>query len=164
MVRLQELRKDEAFRGFRSHIDSLQSKYKLDLVNIFQLLSEKEIIIPACIFSRKTSALEAVSKYMHENLNLSFNRIAELLNRSSKTVWQAYRAGKTKHSPRYRLESNKHFIPVSVLSDRRLSMLESISIYLKDHYGLRYSEIAEIVHRDQRTIWTVCARARKKRG
>ncbi|MBI5880614.1 hypothetical protein HZB90_00625, partial [archaeon] len=43
-----------------------------------------------------------------------------------------------------------------------LSALESISLYLNQKYGIGYSRIAKLLNRDQRTIWTVCDRARKK--
>ncbi|MBU0980905.1 MAG: sigma-70 region 4 domain-containing protein [Nanoarchaeota archaeon] len=55
-------------------------------------------------------------------------------------------------------------IPISVLRDRSLKPLEAIVEYLKDIQGLTYHEIAELLNRDDRTIWTVYNRAKKKRG
>ena len=54
-------------------------------------------------------------------------------------------------------------IPLRILQDRTVAVLESIVEYLKDEKGLRYSEIALLLNRDQRTIWTVYSRVKKKR-
>lgn len=55
-------------------------------------------------------------------------------------------------------------IPVSILKDRRLSALEAISEYLKETLNMNYHEIAVLMNRDDRTIWTVYNRAKKKRN
>jgi DNA-binding NarL/FixJ family response regulator len=54
-------------------------------------------------------------------------------------------------------------IPVSVLSDRSVAILESLVEYMKDSLGLSYHQIAEMLNRDDRTIWTCYHRAKKKR-
>jgi hypothetical protein len=61
------------------------------------------------------------------------------------------------------LDSSNYFIPVSVLCDRKLALFETMVEYLKDMKGLTYHEIAKITNRDDRTIWTVYNRAKKKR-
>jgi len=55
-------------------------------------------------------------------------------------------------------------IPLSVLQDRSVAVLESIVEYLKEEKNLKYSEIATLLNRDQRTIWTVYNRVKKKRN
>jgi len=55
-------------------------------------------------------------------------------------------------------------IPVSVLSDRRVATLEAIVEYMKDVLKLSYHEIAVELKRNDRTIWTVYQRAKKKRS
>lgn len=55
-------------------------------------------------------------------------------------------------------------IPVSILKDRKLSALEAISEYLKETLNMNYHEIAVLMNRDDRTIWTVYNRAKKKRN
>lgn len=55
-------------------------------------------------------------------------------------------------------------IPVSILKDRSLSALEAISEYLKETLNMNYHEIAVLMNRDDRTIWTVYDRAKKKRN
>jgi hypothetical protein len=55
-------------------------------------------------------------------------------------------------------------IPSHVLRDRKLSALEAIIEYLKEVRKLNYHEISTILNRDERNIWTLYNRAKKKRG
>ncbi len=50
-----------------------------------------------------------------------------------------------------------------IFKDRSLSVLESLVFYLKEVKKYSYHEIAVILNRDDRTIWTVHNRAIKKR-
>ncbi len=54
-------------------------------------------------------------------------------------------------------------VPLRILQDRTVAVLEAIVEYLKEEKELRYSEIAKLLNRDQRTIWTVYSRVKKKR-
>ena len=53
-------------------------------------------------------------------------------------------------------------IPSNIFKDRSLSVLEAIVKYLKEKRNLTYHQIAELVDRDDRTIWTVYNRVIKK--
>ncbi|MBW2964776.1 sigma-70 region 4 domain-containing protein [Candidatus Woesearchaeota archaeon] len=53
-------------------------------------------------------------------------------------------------------------IPSSVFQDRNLAPLEAITLYLKDEKGMSYHEIAILLNRNDRTIWTCYHRAKKK--
>jgi hypothetical protein len=53
-------------------------------------------------------------------------------------------------------------IPSDIFRDRTLAPLESISEYLKDQHGMSFHEIAVLLNRDDRTIWTCYTRAKKK--
>lgn len=55
-------------------------------------------------------------------------------------------------------------IPTFIFKDRTLAALEAIVVYLKDSQGMTYAQIAKLVNRDQRTIWTTYTRAKKKIG
>ena len=54
-------------------------------------------------------------------------------------------------------------IPTSIFRDRTLSVLEAIVEYLREHHHLNYHQIAKLLNRDDRTIWTVYRRAKQKR-
>jgi DNA-directed RNA polymerase specialized sigma24 family protein len=53
-------------------------------------------------------------------------------------------------------------IPSFIFKNRDLAALEAIVVYLKDSQGLTYAQIAKILNRDDRTIWTTYQRAKKK--
>ena len=55
-------------------------------------------------------------------------------------------------------------IPSHVLRDRDLSALETIIEYLKEVRKMTYHEISVLLNRDERNIWTIYNRAKKKRN
>jgi hypothetical protein len=55
-------------------------------------------------------------------------------------------------------------IPTFVFHDRRLGALEAVVVYLRDTQGLNYAQIARLLNRDDRTIWTTYLRAKQKIG
>jgi hypothetical protein len=54
-------------------------------------------------------------------------------------------------------------IPSFVFKDRTLSVLEVMTEYLHDNKKMRFCDIALILNRDERTVWTVYRRAKLKR-
>ncbi len=54
------------------------------------------------------------------------------------------------------------FVPSSIFRNRHLSVFESIVKHLKDDQNLVFHQIAVLLNRDERNIWTVYNRARKK--
>ena len=55
-------------------------------------------------------------------------------------------------------------IPSYIFRNRDLSVLEAITVYLHDKKGMKYAEIARLLNRNDRTIWTSYQRAKKKMG
>lgn len=152
---------DKDFVKLRYYFEEVRKEYKLTDKEILQELT-KEPKIPVSIFNETLSGLETISKYLKENLNLSYKTIGRLLNRSEKTIWQAHFYSKKKFPQKFVVKETKFLIPVSVLSNRNLSILESIVLHLKDFAGLRLYEIASLLKRDHSTIWTVYHRAKQK--
>jgi hypothetical protein len=54
-------------------------------------------------------------------------------------------------------------IPSFVFKDRTLSVLEVMVEYLRDNKSMKFNDIALMLNRDERTIWTVYRRAKLKR-
>ncbi len=52
-------------------------------------------------------------------------------------------------------------LPISIFNEK-LGMLEAASLYLKDKVGLSFNEIAKLLKRDYKTIWTSYNKAKKK--
>ena len=57
---------------------------------------------------------------------------------------------------------NEQLIPVSIFKKPRLSPFEAIVKYLKEEEKLTYRQIGKLLNRDERNIWTVYNRAKKK--
>lgn len=53
-------------------------------------------------------------------------------------------------------------IPIEVLQDRNLGLLQSVTVYLKDKRNLTFHDIAKLLKRDDRTIWSTYNKAKKK--
>lgn len=54
-------------------------------------------------------------------------------------------------------------IPHAIFRNTSLSIMEAIVDYLKTDHGLMFCEIAAILDRDERNVWTVYNRAQKKK-
>ena len=151
----------EEYRELATLVSAIQSKYGINASDIFSRLTEQDFI-PTSVFSKTLSPLETVVKFLHENSHHSFVEISKLLNRSQKTIWQAYDNSKKKTKEQLTSTGAAYFIPVTIFSDRTFSVFEHIITYLVDHEKLRYCDVGRALERDSRTIWTVYHRAKKK--
>ena len=144
-------------------IEKLKSRYNINRKEILELIkSEEEIKIPLAIFSKGLGCLEAISKYMKENLNMNYRDISEELGRNERTVWTSYKKAKEKQKEFFSKEEKGILIPVSIFKNNKLTILESIILYLKEK-GMKYSEIGKLLNRDQRNIRTIYIRMLSKR-
>ena len=55
-------------------------------------------------------------------------------------------------------------VPSSIFQDRDVSPFEALVKYLRDNEKLRFREISILLRRDERNIWTVYRRAKKKKN
>ena len=143
----------------------LSSEEIIELVNkLLKVPSKEEVKIPISVFkNEKLGALETIVKYLRENKLLSFKQIGSLTNRNDIALAVSYRNAKKKLEAKFVEEISPYYLPVSILQDRKFSVLENVVSYLKDTFGLTYHKIAILLNRNDRTIWTVYQRARKKR-
>lgn len=61
-----------------------------------------------------------------------------------------------------KVEDKKNLIPVDVFKNRKLSVLELTVKFLKENKNLKFSEIAKLINRDNRTIWSSYNNSLKK--
>ena len=152
---------------FISSFNNLDKDEKIDLLAFLVMsLEEKssKVLIPVVIFdNEKLSTFEALVKYMKEVLKLKFVRIAYLLNRSDKTIWAIYYKARRKMPSPFSSVTSDIEIPIENFSNRKFTIFESLAVYLKN-FGLSNHEIALRLQRDDRTIWCVYDRAKKKKG
>ena len=159
--KFNELLKEEKIELISYLINELK---RLHDVSEQEILGKREASIPIGIFANDTlGSLEAIVKYMKEDMKLKFSKIAKLLNRSNKTIWATYHNAIKKFPSQFGFVSKEIMIPVFAISDRSFSTLESVVGFVKD---LEYTnhEVAMMLHLDDRTIWTVYDRVKKKRG
>jgi hypothetical protein len=120
--------------------------------------------IPLLVFrTNKLAPLEALVKYLKEELSLSYHEIAVLTARNDRTIWKTYKnASKKEEKNDY--SASEIFIPAEVFASRKLSILESLISHLIEKKKLRMPKIASIIGKDNRMLWTIYARAKKKRN
>ncbi len=175
------IKDDKLLKAFNLIADELKKEYSLNKKELLQIIIEKlkdnysisrkeiletikskeEIEIPVSIFSKNLGALEAVTRYLKENLNMNYHEIANELQRNERTIWTAYKKAIEKQPEKIEAEKTNIHLPISIFENKQLTILESIILYLKEK-GMKYSEIASLLHRDQRNIWTIYSRAVKK--
>jgi len=190
---------DEFNKRHNTDILELSIKYKLNVNDVLNLLSEKEenvkkkllglatrdieqtyninseqllnslitgvgaiLTIPVSIFKNtELSAFETVCRYLKDEAKLSYHYIAVALDRDDRTIWSTYNNSLKKRKESLVVLASEYSIPISIFKTK-LTILENIVVYLKDHYNLNYAKIAELLNRDQRNIWTVYNRAKKR--
>lgn len=147
-------------------LDEITKKLDLtpnDLKEYITRKEEKTETIPLEILrTPKISSLEAIVKYLRENKNKNYKEIGQLIKRNPTSLANSYKNAKEKNLEKITIKEPHKTIPFSAFK-KELSILEAICIFLKKQ-GLKYSEIANAIGKDQRTIWTVCNRANKKLG
>ena len=152
---LERLSKAELLAIIQKHLPSIPES---EIKSQVQLDS-----IPLSVFDNKElSSLETICKYLKENQNLSYHEIAVLLNRNDRTIWTTYNNSKKKLPVLFPITKSEYYLPISIFKERKLAVLESIAVYLKDSQGLTFHEIAVLLNRNDRTIWTVYNRGKKK--
>ena len=132
-----QFNKDKDVQISKIILKRLKEKYNLSSTDIFNIAQKEEILIPISIFTRKLSPLETYTKCLKENFEFDYSKIAELLGRSRKTVWQAYKNSVKKHPAKFKPIETRYVIPASALRNR-LSILEATVVYLKGQFRLSY--------------------------
>jgi hypothetical protein len=126
-----------------------------------------EIVIPTTIFcDRSISFLEALVEYLKRQLNLSYHEIAQLTNRDERNIWTLYHRAEEKrkeHGPDTK-KAPVMQIPLSVVKDRSVSILEVVVEHLRDKVQMTNHQIALLLNRSDKTISTVYIRMKKKRA
>lgn len=151
------------FLEFQKSCENFKKENNTSAKTILNKLNN-DFLIPVSIFTKQLSSLEIICKYLKEEKNLKNIEIASLIDRSSKSVWQAYNSSKKKYPKKFKIINSKYFIPISILKNKNLTVLENIVAYLKQFHNLNYSTIAKLLKRDDRTIWTVWHNVLKKRN
>lgn len=120
------------------------------------------LAIPLSIFSSEISPLRALVKFLHENRLKNFSEIANILSRDPRTIWTEYEPVKNLKQFSSRITTTETvFIDSKILSNRSLSILEAITSELSLR-GYSKKDMAKLLNKSPKTIWTVLDRASKK--
>jgi len=148
------------FLKFKEIYQKLKKNY--DVSKILNELEKREIVIPISIFNEVLTPLQTISKYLVENIGLSYSDIARKLNRNRRIIWQAYKLAAEKYVSKFEIIDYTNNVSLSVFSDRSKNISFCLISYLKENLELRYRDIAKLLKRDERTIWTIYNRRKKK--
>lgn len=122
-----------------------------------------KINLPISIFDNPNlSPGETIIKYLRENLGHDYNTISSILNRDYQSVYTSYKKTLKKMNGRLTPYETKYNMPLILIRDRSLSISEHIVRHLKEDYNLKYTDIAKMLKRDSKTIWTLYKRANEK--
>jgi len=83
-----------------------------------------------------------VLQYYHQRYHLSASDVFEMFSKEEHSV-------------------SNIFVPATLFSTN-LSPAESLVVYLKDHLEFKFSEIAKLIGRDERSLWGNYNRAKQK--
>ena len=121
--------------------------------------------MPSDIFQdRSYSILETLVVYLKESQGLKYSEIGELLNRNGRTIWTCYHRALKKQRKPFEKFPQSILIPLRIFRNRSVSFSEALVKYLKDSMHLSYHDIGILLNRNERTIWTLYARLKKKKG
>lgn len=154
------IKEHEYTKRLKQIISYFKKKYKVKSQDILKAV-EKEPLIPVSVFNKKLTVLETLVKFLKEEYNYSYHQIAVLLARNERNIWHAYDNAIKKRKEKLKVDSSEYLIPLSIFQNKGLSILESLVVYLKEEFSLSYHEIAVLIKRDDRTIWTVYHKAKK---
>jgi len=151
-----EFSEEQLIKELKTLTILLKTNHDYSFESIIKIIGEEETLIPVTIFNKNLSSFESIVKYLKENSNYNFTEIAKFLKRSYRTVWGTYYSSINKLPQIFTIEKTPYFIPISIFTKK--SILTTISKYLKKNYRLTYKDIADLIKRDQRTVWTVVNR------
>jgi len=150
----------------KERINSICEKHKIEDAEVLYLIRKSDYSeeIPVEIFSQGLSPLEALVFFLKNNKGLRLSKIAHLLNRDERTIWTTSENSKKKQKKLVLPKRASVLIPVLVFRKTKLSILESVSLYLQKDREMALSDIAATLDKNTSTIWTVISRAKKKGG
>jgi hypothetical protein len=147
----------------KERVNSICEKHGLEDAELLYLIRKSGPAnrFPVEILSQNLSPLEALVSYLKNNKSQRFCDIAKLLNRDERTIWVTLKNAKKKQDNLYVPGKSAAQIPLALLRNRQLSILEVVSVYLKKK-GLTLTKISSLLKKDTSTIWTAISRANTK--
>ena len=150
-------------KNLKNRLNDRLERIRKPIESELALVFSSEQPVPSSIFQDRSAAvLETLVGYLKEKRQLPLRSIAMLLNRDERTIWTAYHRGSLKPKKHADHHPTSVPLPLEKLRNRKLSILESIVLYLLKDAGFSLHRIAVLLNRNDRTIWTVAHRAQRK--
>lgn len=133
----------------REIIHNIHSKYNVSF------LEERQI--PINIFHGRKDVVKALASYLlFSQESISF--VSDLLCKKEREIHNLYDKSIDFSS------QGDNYVPVSIFKkeNNKRSIMESIVYYLRERKRMKLSEIANLLGRNQRTVWTMWHRANSK--
>lgn len=163
----------------------IEQKTGKEFSDILSQIKKQELVqknfLPLSILSvssKKLGVAEAIVRFLKDSHGLDYKEISKIMHRSEGVVGVMYRTTLKKWPGALNPNTNaadadnasynkqnyakETFVPLTIFSSE-FTAFESIIIYLKEKESLRFSEIAKLTGRDQRTIWTIYNRIQKEK-
>lgn len=154
---------DHSFQILKLILEDLEKNHNIQPNDAIRMASNSEDpAIPISIFVQELTVLEAVTKHLHEHHKLRFVEIAELLARSPRSIWGSYRIAEKRYPAQLPIDPRAIRIPVKKFSHDALSPSQVLVMILSDEHKIRLPDIADLLHRDNRTIWTMYNSGKKR--
>ena len=141
--------------------DRLRQKHNYSNQEVLNLIQEEELLVPVEVFSSGLAPAEALAKFLKEECELNFHEISILINRNEKSVWQNYQRAIKKMPSRFAFASSLK-VPVSAFKNNKLSVFESLVLYLKEQKQMKNVKIARLLGKNPANVWSVYNRAAGK--
>lgn len=155
----EEIKKEDLIRYILQKDEISEKELIEKLKKHLEIKSEVSENIPITIFTTVFSPLESLTKFLKENKGKKLVEISRITGRCSAALSVAY---KNTVNKKLEIKETRYFIPLNEFEKNKdLSVLEVVVNYLENQ-NLGHSEIAEILKRDVRTIWTLNHRAIQK--
>lgn len=150
----------------KSIIGFMRQNQQLELSELLSIYSETspEQSVPVSIFSGKLSPSEALCLFLKQDRGLSFHDIAVLLNRDDRSVWTSCARAKKKSKKQFTEKDDDILLPISMFTDRSLSIMEHVVDLLTHQHKMTNSQIAKMLNRNPSAIATVANRAESKKA
>ncbi len=142
-------------------VDRLKQKYHYSNQEVLNLLQKEELLVPVEVFSSGLAPAEALTKFLKEECDKNFHEISLLINRNEKSIWQNYQRAIKKMPLRFAFEISLN-VPVSASKNNKLSVFESLVLYLKEQKQRKNVKIAKLLGKNPSNVWSVYNRAIKK--
>ena len=152
----------ELLERYNLPTDKIREILELTLQNLPK--PQDSASFPVSIFSSKLTVLESVVKYLREEEDKQLSEIEPILGRNQRNLWHTYNSAQKKMPDAFKDLDYTVSIPLEIFQDEALSPSEAVVVYLKEQRQMSLHEIATLLFRDDRTVWTTYNRAKKKHG